>query len=122
MFILEYKIDSVQGSDITVALAAPVDCRIESAHIVCSVAVASGASPKLACEIYADDDATVLLSADSEASGFGQNAPISMALQDGVSKRYEAGQAIQCKADVTGSLASATDVIFVIKCVPARDI
>jgi len=25
MFILEYKIDGVQGSDITVALAAPVD-------------------------------------------------------------------------------------------------
>jgi hypothetical protein len=122
MFILEYKIDSVQGSDITVALAAPVDCRIESAHIVCSVAVASGASPKLVCEIYDDADTNVLLSADSESAGFSQNVPFAMSLQNGVSKRYEEGQAIQLKADVTGSLASATDVIFVLKCVPARDI
>ena len=122
MFILEYKIDGVQGSDITVALAAPVDCRIESAHIVCSAAVASGSDPKLTCEVYADDDATVLLSADSEASGFAQNVPVAMSLQDGVSKRYEAGQAIQLKADVLNTLAGATNVCFILKCVPARDI
>ena len=122
MFILSYKLGNVQSTDVTVAVPAPVDCRIESAHIVCSAAVASGADPKLTCEIYADDDATVLLSADSEASGFAQNVPVAMSLQDGVSKRYEAGQAIQLKADVLNTLAGATDVIFVIKCVPARDI
>ena len=121
MFILSYKLGNVQSTDVTVAVPAPVDCRIEAAYIIADVAVASGASPKLVCEVYADDDATVLLSADSEASGFSQNAPVPMDLQNGVSKRYEAGEAIQVKADVTGTL-SATNVRFVLKCVPARDI
>ena len=122
MFILSYKLGNVQSTDVTVAVPAPVDCRIESAHIICSVAVASGASPKVSCEVYADDDATKLLIADSQASGFAQNIPIAMILQDGVSPRYEKDQAIQIKLDFTGSLASATDIVFFLKCVPARDI
>ena len=76
MFILSYKLGNVQSTDVTVAVPAPVDCRIESAHIICSVAVASGASPKVSCEVYADDDATKLLIADSQASGFAENAPV----------------------------------------------
>ncbi len=121
MFILTEKIEAITNADKTLALVAPVDCRVEAAYIISDVAVASGASPKLVFEVYADDDATVLLSADSEASGFSQNAPVPMDLQNGVSKRYEAGEAIQVKADVTGTLSS-TNVRFVLKCVPARDI
>ena len=122
MFILSYKLGNVQSTDVTVAVPAPVDCRIESAHIICSVAVASGASPKGSWEVYADDDATKLFIADSQALGFGENAPIPMVLQNGVSTRYEKDQAIQLKLDFTGSLASATDIVFFLKCVPARDI
>lgn len=121
MFILTEKIEAITNADKTLAIAVPVDCRIEAAYIVSDVAVSSGASPKLVCEVYADDDATVLLSADSEASGFSQNVPVSMDLQNGVSKRYEQGEAVQVKADVTGTL-SATNIRFVLKCVPARDI
>jgi hypothetical protein len=122
MFILSYKLGNVQSTDVTVAVPAPVDCRIESAHIICSVAVASGADPKVSCEVYADDDATKLFIADSAASGFAQNVPVPMVLQDGVSKRFEAGQAIQLKLDFLNSLASVTDIAFYLKCVPARDI
>ena len=122
MFILSYKLGNVQNADVTVAVPAPVDCRIESAHIICSVAVASGASPKVSCEVFADDDATKLFIADSQASGFSQNVPVPMVLQNGVSPRYEKDQAIQLKLDFTGSLASATDIAFYLKCVPARDI
>ncbi len=122
MFILSYKLGNVQSTDVTVAVPAPVDCRIESAHIICSVAVASGASPKVSCEVYADDDATKLFIADSQASGFAENAPVPMTLQDGVSPRYEKDQAIQLKLDFTGSLGSVTDIAFFLKCVPARDI
>lgn len=122
MFILSYKLGNVQSTDVTVAVPAPVDCRIESAYIICSVAVASGASPKVSCEVYADDDVTKLFVADSQASGFTDNAPVPMDLQSGVSKRFEKDQAIQLKLDFTGSLASVTDIAFYLKCVPARDI
>ena len=122
MFILSYKLGGVQSTDVTVAVPAPVDCRIESAHIICSVAVPSGASPKVACEIYAYDDATKLFIADAETSGFAENVPVAMALQDGASPRYEKDQAIQLKLDFTGSLASVTDIVFFLKCIPARDI
>lgn len=122
MFILSYKLGNVQSTDATVAVPAPVDCRIESAHIICSVAVASGASPKVSCEVFADDDTTKLLIADSEEDGFDANTPVSMVLQNGASPRYEKDQAIQLKLDFTGSLASATDIAFYLKCVPARDI
>ena len=122
MFILSYKLGNVQNADVTVAVPAPVDCRIESAHIICSVAVASGASPKVSCEVFADDDATKLLIADSEENGFDANTPVAMVLQNGASPRYEKDQAIQLKLDFTGSLASATDIAFYLKCVPARDI
>ena len=121
MFILTEKIEAITSADKTLAIAAPVDCRVEAAWIVADVAVASGASPKLVCEIYDDADTNVLLSADSQASGFAQNVPVAMSLQNGVSKRYEAGEAIQVKADVTGTLSS-TNVRFILKCVPARDI
>ena len=122
MFILSYKLGNVQSTDVTVAVPAPVDCRIESAHIICSVAVASGASPKVSCEVYADDDATKLFIADSQASGFAQNTPVPMVLQNGVSPRYEKDQEIQLKLDFTSYLASVTDISFYLKCVPARDI
>ena len=122
MFILSYKIGNVQSTDVTVAVPAPQDLRVESAHVICSVAVASGASPKVSCEVFADDDATKLFIADSQASGFAENAPIPMVQQNGASPRYEKDQAIQLKLDFTGSLASATDISFYLKCVPARDI
>lgn len=122
MFILTYKLGNVQSTDVTVAVAAPVDCRVESAYIVSAVNVASGASPKVQCEIYADDDASKLFILSSEASGFTANVPAELSLQNGVSQRYEAGQAIQLKLDFTSSLAAATDIVFFLKCVPARDI
>lgn len=122
MFILSFKLGNVQSTDVTVAVPAPVDCRVEGAYVISTVAVASGSSPKVVCEVYADDDTAVLFSGSSEASGFGENAPIELTLQDGVSQRYEKGQAIQLKLDFTSSLASATDISFYLKCKLARDI
>lgn len=122
MFILSYKLGNVQGTDVTVAVPAPVACEVEEAYIVASIAVASGADPKVVCEVYADDDATVLYSGSSETSGFGENAPVALTLQDGASKRYEAGQAIQLKLDFTNSIASATDICFYLKCKLAREL
>ena len=120
MFTLEYTIIGLTSSDLTYALCAPVDMRIESAYIISQLAISASASPKLVCEVYADDDATVIFSADSEASGFGLRTPVALAAGVG-SKRYEAGEKVEIKADVTGT-HSATDVTFVLKCVPARDI
>ena len=122
MFTLSYKIDAITNADKTRAIVAPVDLRVESAYIVNSADVADGASPKLVCEIYADNDTSVLFSVDSDAqAGFSLNVPVALALQSGVQQRFEAGQAIQVKCDVTGTISS-NDVLFVLKCVPARDI
>jgi hypothetical protein len=122
MFTLSYKIEAITNTDKTRAIVAPVDCRVEAAYIIPSANVADGASNKLVCEVYADNDTDVLFSVDSDAeAGFSLNEPEELALQDGVSKRFEAGQAIQVKCDVTGTIAS-NDVLFVLKCVPARDI
>ena len=121
MFTLSYKIEGITGTDATRAVVAPVDCRVEAAFVVPSTNFAASASNKLACEVYADDDTNVLFSADSEEDGFSANEPEALALQDGVSKRFEAGQAIELKCDVTGTISS-NDILFVLKCVPARDI
>ena len=122
MFILSYKLGNVQSTDVTVAVPAPVDLLVESAHVICSVAVASGASPKVSCEVYADDDATKLFVVDSQSDGFDANKAVPLALQSGVSQRFEADEAIELKLDFTGSLASVTDIVFFLKCKPARDI
>lgn len=122
MFILSYKLGNVQSTDVTVAVPAPVDLLVESAHVICSVQVASGSSPKVACEVYADDDTAKLFVGDSEDDGFAANTPIPLVLQSGISQRFEADQAIELKLDFTGSLAAATDIVFFLKCKPARDI
>lgn len=122
MFTLSYKIEGITSTDTTRAIVAPVDCRVEAAYIIPSADVADGASPKLVCEVFADDDTNVLLSVDSDAqAGFSLNVPEELALQNGVSQRFEAGQAIKVKCDVTGTISS-NDILFVLKCVPARDI
>lgn len=121
MFTLSYKIEGITNTDTTRAVAAPVDCRVEAAYVVPSANIAASETNILAVEVYADDDTNVLLSADSEEDGFSANEPVALALQDGISMRFEAGQAIELKCDITGTLSS-NDILFVLKCVPARDI
>ena len=70
MFTLSYKIEAITNADKTRAIVAPVDCRVEAAYIIPSANVADGASNKLVCEVYADNDTDVLFSVDSDAGRF----------------------------------------------------